>query len=288
MQRPTVAIHGGAGDLARYSATHRLQEAEHVLSQIIDSAYTNLLRGATALDVVEQAVVTMEDSGLFHAGKGSSPTSSGPELDASIMSGADMNAGAVTLVSTVKNPIRLARIVMEKTPHVLVASSAAEQLARNHNLTLVNEEYYVPCDTSAFSQSTGTVGAVARDVTGCFAAATSTGGTLRKATGRIGDSPIIGSGTYARNNVGAVSCTGYGEYFIRVSAAATVIMRMELLGESVGTAAGYVLGQVQSLGGEGGLIAIGPRGDVSMPFNTTGMYRAFIDSHGNRSVKSLA
>jgi len=297
-QKWAVAIHGGAGNLARYKGTGRLEEAERFLNTVIGEIGESLEAGLSAMDAVTDVVVRMEDSGLFHAGKGSSPNSAGyVEQDASIMNGADLSAGAVAQVLVVKNVIKLARVVLEHTPHVLVGGQPADDLARLHDLELVDADYFVPCDeigaaisdTPAPSQTTpsGTVGAVARDKYGNYAAATSTGGTLRKAAGRIGDTPIIGSGTYAKNLVGAVSCTGYGEYFMREVAAYQVTSRMEFLGEAVGAAAGHVMHRIDAMGGEGGLIAVGPRGEISMLFNTTGMYRASIDAWGKKTVAIL-
>ena len=292
---PSIALHGGAGNLARYAGTGRLEEAESVLGHLVDHIYTMLQQGASAVDAVTEAVVRMEETGLFHAGRGSAPTQHGyVELDASIMTGHNLEAGAVALVRRVKNPIKLARHVMEHTSTVLLGGAEADALAELQNFEMVDASYFQPCDMIGgaivghpSSPSTGTVGAVARDTHGNVAAATSTGGTLRKTAGRIGDAPLIGSGTYAKNNVGAVSCTGIGEYFIRNAAAYAVISRMELLGESVGSAAGTVMQHIHDLGGEGGLIAIGPRGEVSMPFNTSGMYRASIDAWGKRMVGVL-
>ena len=292
---PSIALHGGAGNLARYAGTGRLEEAESVLGHLVDHIYTMLQQGASAADAVTEAVVRMEDTGLFHAGRGSAPNQHDyVELDASIMTGHNLEAGAVALVRRVKNPIKLARYVMEHTSTVLLGGAEADALAELQNFEMVDASYFQPCDMIGgaivghpSSPSTGTVGAVARDTHGNVAAATSTGGTLRKTAGRIGDAPLIGSGTYAKNNVGAVSCTGIGEYFIRNAAAYAVISRMELLGESVGSAAGTVMQHIHDLGGEGGLIAIGPRGEVSMPFNTSGMYRASIDAWGKRMVGVL-
>lgn len=291
-----IAIHGGAGNLDRYKGTGRLEEADIFLGQTIDTLHQQLLDGMTAVDVVTHAVVLLEDAGYFHAGKGSSVATSGiVEMDASIMDGTNAAAGAVAAVTGIKNPVLLARHVMMDTPHVLLVGSGAERIGREFNLEEVSAEYFVPCDVAATNvfgvtnteRNHGTVGAVARDAQGNVAAATSTGGTLHKVSGRVGDTPIIGAGTFARNTVGAVSCTGYGEYFIRTAAAATVIQRMELLGESVGAAAGFVMSHIESLGGSGGLIAIGPRGEVTLPYNTPGMYRASIDAWGRRTVGVL-
>lgn len=288
----SIAIHGGAGNLDKYIGTGRLEEAEHFLHNTIDQLHQQLQTGATAVDVVTSAVVMLEDAGFFHAGKGSSPTLGGcVEMDASIMEGATANAGAIAMVSHVKNPILLARRIMEDASEVMMVGKAADELAVHYGVETVPPEYFIPCDAAAVetttSGNTGTVGAVALDRYGTMAAATSTGGTLHKKSGRVGDTPIIGSGTYARNNVGAVSCTGYGEYFIRTSAASTIIHRVEFLGEHIGAAAGYALSKVAELGGSGGVIAIGPRGEVALPFNTPGMYRAAIDAVGRRIVGIL-
>ncbi len=292
--QPAIAIHGGAGNLARYAGTGRIEEAETFLSTLIDHLHAMLVKGASAVDAVTDAVVQLEDAGLFHAGKGSSPGSKGyVELDASIMEGRFGEAGAIAMVRNVKNPIQLARVIMDRTPLVMLAGPEAEELAAEHGLPLVGPDYFVPCTQvgAAISDEQdsrrGTVGAVARDARGTFAAATSTGGVLNKIAGRIGDAPIIGAGTFARNGVGAVSCTGVGEYFIRQAAAYQVIARMELLGESVGAAAGTVMQRINDDHGNGGIIALGPRGEVAMPFNTTGMYRAAIDAWGKRTVGVL-
>ncbi len=293
-QRPAIAVHGGAGNLARYRGTGRIEEAQAFLETLIDELHAMLADGVSSIDAVTEAVVRLEDIGFFHAGRGSSPNSKGEvELDASIMSGESLQAGGVALVQNIKNPIRLARHVMADTPHVLLSGPEATALARTHDLAFVESDYFVPCDMIGGAiigpegPTTGTVGAVARDVHGHMAAATSTGGTLRKPAGRIGDTPIIGAGTYAKDMVGAVSSTGVGEYFMRHVAAYQVIARMEMLGESVGAATGTVMQQIDDDKGEGGLIAIGPRGEVSMPFNTSGMYRAAIDAWGKREVGVL-
>lgn len=292
--QPAIAIHGGAGNLARYAGTGRIEEAQALLSTLIDNLHSMIVKGASAVDTVTEAVTWLEDAGLFHAGKGSSPGTKGyVELDASIMEGRFGEAGAIAMVRNVKNPIQLARVIMDRTPLVMLAGPEAEELAAEHGLPLVGPDYFVPCTRvgAAIADESdarrGTVGAVARDVHGTFAAATSTGGVLNKITGRIGDAPIIGAGTFARNGVGAVSCTGVGEYFIRQAAAYQVIARMELLGESVGAAAGTVMQRINDDHGNGGIIALGPRGEVAMPFNTTGMYRAAIDAWGKRTVGVL-
>lgn len=285
---PTIAIHGGAGNLEKYRNTGRLEEAEVFLARLIDGLYRDAMNGMSAIDLVTKAVVMLEDCGFFHAGRGSSPNSQGViEMDASIMRGDTQQAAGVIAVSAVKNPILLARHIMENTPHVLVHGAAAEELATSANLEHVGASYFVPCDEiggAIDARAQGTVGAVVRDVRGMMAAATSTGGVLRKAAGRVGDSPIIGAGTFARNLVGAVSCTGIGEFFIRSAAASQIISRIELLGETATASAGHILESVQRMGGEGGIIAIGQRGECAMLFNTQGMYRAAIDSRGERTV----
>jgi len=288
---PSIALHGGAGNLARYKGSGRLEAAEAYLNKVIDDAHAAAANGASALDVVESIVVQLEDVGLFHAGKGSSPNTKGvTELDASIMDGATLQCGAVIGVTTLKNPIIAARSVMQHDSLAILFSAEAESFAREHGVDVIDASYFVPCDEIGAALNTdsteqhGTVGAVARDIYGNYAAATSTGGVLRKTAGRVGDSPIIGAGTYAENNIAAISCTGIGEYFVRVAAAYQVIARMDLLGESVGAATGVVMHKIAQLGGTGGMIAIGQRGEVAMPFNTSGMYRAAIDAWGKRTV----
>lgn len=293
MRPLTIALHGGAGNLARYHGTGRLEEAESFLSTLIDELYAMLEGGEAALDVVTHACVRMEDSALFHAGRGSSPNTRGyVECDASIMDGRDRSAGAIAAARSIRNPILAARLVMEQTSHVLFVAEEADRLATEYGLAIVEPSYYIPCDTAAIAANTdtgrsGTVGAVALDLHGNTAAATTTGGTLRKTAGRVGDTPIVGAGTYALNTVGAVSCTGVGEYFIRTAAAHTIVSRMQLLGETVGAASGIVMSDIESLGGNGGIIAIDDRGGVAMPFNTSGMYRAMRTSRGERLVAAL-
>jgi L-asparaginase / beta-aspartyl-peptidase len=284
------AAHGGAGDLARYQGTGRLEEAQEFFSSLIADVHTRLDRGDTALDVITHAVVLMEDSGLFHAGRGSSPTTAGaPELDASIMEGSTRNAGAIACVRSVKNPILAARHVMEHTPQVLLVGEEADLLARNAGLEIVAPDYFVPCDIAAIRTDprSGTVGAVALDVHGTLAAATSTGGTLRKRAGRVGDAPIIGAGTWADTEC-AVSCTGIGEYFLRTVSAHTVSVHVRYGMRALQDAADLALEEVVSLGGSGGLVAVHRDGSVAMPYNTSGMYRASIDGTGAVRIGVLA
>jgi len=289
-----IVLHGGAGDLARYATTSRLDDARVLLQEIVDTSYSMLEKGASALDVITDAVMAMEDSGYFHAGRGSSPTTNGSvEMDASVMNGRQAAAGAVASVRNLKNPILAARAVMEQTPHVLLVGAEAEFFATTLKHETVEPPWFVPCDVSATAwevpptTTMGTVGAVALDKTGNLCAATSTGGTLNKRAGRVGDSPIIGAGTYAMDNVAAVSCTGVGEYFIREVAAYQLCARMQFVGESVHTAAGVVMSRIHEAGGSGGLIAIDSRGTITMPYSTSGMYRAGRNSMGFRQVACL-
>lgn len=284
-----IAIHGGAGNLARYAGTGRLEQAEEMLHNLIRTLHQQLIGGSPALDIAHHAVVAMEDCGLFHAGKGSSPNSkSFVELDASIMHGRHRTAGSIAAATSIKNPITTARYVMEQTQHVLIVGAEADLLAEVSGSENVGLDYFVPCDeVGAALPSMGTVGAVVLDQYGDVVAATSTGGTLRKRAGRVGDAPIIGAGTYAVNNVGGISCTGVGEYFLRTSAASRVIARMELLGESVGTASGSILSEITDMGGSGGMIVIDQRGTVAMPYSTSGMYRASVDAAGRVVVGCL-
>lgn len=284
-----IAVHGGAGDLARYIGTGRLEEATAFLQTQIRLWHGMLRDGASALDVACESVRALEDVGYFHAGKGSSPNSKGyVELDASIMCASDQRAGSIAAVRTPKNPIDAARYVMEHTQQVLMVGEEADILIADAGFQTVDASYFVPCDVAgAGSSSTGTVGAVVLDQRGEIVAATSTGGTLRKRAGRVGDAPIIGAGTFAINGVGGVSCTGIGEYFIRTSAASRILARVDYLGENITTAAGTILTEIIRLGGSGGMIAVDHRGTVAMPYSTTGMYRAAVDSSGKVTVGCL-
>ncbi len=284
-----LALHGGAGNLARYAGTGRLELAEEMLNNLVRTLHQGLIGGSSALDVATLAVMAMEDSGLFHAGKGSSPNSKGyVELDASIMNGRERTAGSIAAATNMKNPIKAARYVMEQTQQVLIVGPEADLLTRASGSEIVAPDYFVPCDEVGVAlPSMGTVGAVVLDLSGDVVAATSTGGTLRKRAGRVGDAPIIGAGTYAVNNVGGVSCTGVGEYFLRTSAASRVIARMDLLGESPGAASGSILSEITEMGGSGGMIVIDHRGTVAMPYSTQGMYRASIDARGTIVVGCL-
>jgi beta-aspartyl-peptidase (threonine type) len=283
-----IAIHGGAGVLAR-----REGDVEHVaerdaLRRIRDDAWHQLTLGASALDVVEAAVVALEECPLFNAGKGAVLGVNGNvELDAAIMDGATREAGAVAVVDRIKNPIRAARKVLG-SPHVLLAAHGAHDLAREHGLELVDPSWFVTEKRLAqwrarFEEGGGTVGAVATDDHGHVAAATSTGGMLGKAPGRIGDSPVIGAGTYAWDRTCAVSGTGDGEFFLRLCLAHRVSTEVEH-GASLEDAVTRAVAELEALGGEGGLIATDPSGAVAHAFHASGMYRAWRDTHGDEGV----
>jgi len=288
--RFAIAIHGGAGTILKSSMTPE-QDALYrtKLAEAVEIGYAILEKGGTSLDAVEAVVQRLEDDSLFNAGKGSVFNSDGKvELDASIMDGNTLKAGAVAGVHHVKNPIRLARTVMEKSEHVFFIGDGAEKFAQEHGLELVDESYFF---TEARWQSLqkakakesltekekhGTVGAVALDQHGNLAAATSTGGMTNKKFGRIGDSPIIGAGTYADNETCAISATGHGEYFIRAVVAHDIASLIRYKRLSIQAAAEeVVMNKLAKLGGTGGIIAIDRNANIAMPFNTDGMYRAY-------------
>jgi beta-aspartyl-peptidase (threonine type) len=282
--RPVIAIHGGAGVMRRDKPG---EQQRAVLKRALEAAYEQ----KSALDAVTAAVVVLEDSPLFNAGRGSCFNADGEiEMDASVMEGEQLRAGAVAAVRRIRNPVLAARAVMEATRHVLLAGSGAERFAERQGLTLENPEYFhTALRRAALARNLknhhGTVGAVALDRDGNLAAATSTGGYTGKLPGRIGDSPVIGAGTYADNRACAVSGTGLGEAFIRAAVAYDVAARMRYRKDSLGKAAAAALANVARLGGDGGLIAVDRRGNVAMPFNSEGMYRASIDRHGKTSVE---
>ena len=285
--KPVIAIHGGAGVLRAEKPGARHRQA---LEQALEAGYEVLCREGTSLDAVAAAVVVLEDSPLFNAGRGSSFNADGEiEMDASIMEGAALRAGAVAAVRRIRNPILAARAVMEASRHVLLAGAGAERFARQQGLKLEAPEYFHTAHRLAALKRNvknyhGTVGAVALDAAGNLAAATSTGGYTGKLPGRIGDSPLIGAGTYADNRACAVSGTGLGEAFIRAAVAHDVCARMLYMNVSVGKASRDALRKVANLGGDGGLIAVDRRGNVAMPFNSEGMFRACIDRRGKRTV----
>lgn len=305
MNNFAIAIHGGAGTLVKGMMTPELEakyKADLELAR--NEGYKILEQGGTALDAVERAVKLLEDSPMFNAGKGSVFTAEGShEMDASIMDGKTKNAGAVSLITGIKNPVSLARDVMEQSEHVFLAGEGAMQFAKQLKYKLEDTSYFYDDlrhkqwleikDTDHFQldhskmkdSKFGTVGAVACDQNGDVAAATSTGGMTNKKWGRVGDSPMIGAGTYANNKTCAVSCTGSGEYFIRGVVAYDVSCLMEFKGLSVQEASDEVIQKrVLDIGGDGGLIAIDALGNIAMPFNTEGMYRAFKTSNGEEKI----
>ncbi len=273
-----LIIHGGAG--ARPGTDYTPQSLH--MERLIAEGQKMLLGGRDALDVVSDMVAELEGSGLYVAGKGSAPNLAGAfELDASIMDGKDQRAGAVAAIEGVKHPILAARAVMEDGRHVLLAGPGARDMACSAGLAEITDplSYYSEHVThgSADATSHGTVGAVALDLSGGLAAGTSTGGTFNKLPGRVGDTPLIGAGTWADDHV-AVSCTGVGEAFIRSAAAHDLAARMRYGGRSVTEAANEVLAEVHKCGGDGGLIAVDAQGRIAMPYNSDGMKRAAVSS----------
>ena len=296
-----MVIHGGAGTIERSEMSPDNEKAHRAgLERSLKAGYDILQRGGSSLDAVEAAIRVLEDDPLFNAGKGSVFTHEGTnELDASVMDGRTLKAGAVARLQHIRNPISLARLVMEKSPHVMLDGDGAEAFARSMGITLVDQKYFYTDERWQQLQKEkakispaprkdedkhGTVGAVALDKSGNLAAGTSTGGTTNKMPGRLGDSPIIGAGTYANNLTCAVSCTGDGEYFIRAVVAYNISALMELKGMPLAEAAQAALDKAAKLGGTGGLIAIDKDGNFAMPFNTSGMYRGKVDADGKISV----
>ncbi|MBT3179590.1 MAG: isoaspartyl peptidase/L-asparaginase [Candidatus Marinimicrobia bacterium] len=277
-----IAIHGGAGTITRKNMTAETEAAyRSKLEEALNIGSIILENGGTSLDAVVAAISIMEDSELFNAGKGAVFTNAGTnELDASIMDGSNLLAGAVAGVKTVKNPITAARKVMENTWHVMLSGEGADQFAKEQNLEIVDPSYFYTQRRWDYlkkvqAEKYGTVGCVALDKNGNLAAGTSTGGLTNKRWGRIGDSPIIGAGTYANNKTCAVSGTGEGEFYIRGNVAYDVSAMMEYQNIPVGKAARRVINKLSNLGAEGGVIAMDSFGNISMPFNTEGMYRGF-------------
>lgn len=303
-----LVIHGGAGTILKSQMTPEQEKAyTDGLTEALKKGYDILEKGGTSLDAVEAAVKVLENNPLFNAGKGAVFTNEGKnELDASIMDGKTLAAGAVAGITTVKNPITAARAVMEKSNHVMMAGTGADKFAAQAGLDIVDPSYFyteqrwkalqevkkedslkTELDHSGKKGTSykhinkdskfGTVGAVALDQHGNLAAATSTGGMTNKRFGRVGDSPIIGAGTYANNATCAISCTGWGEFYIRLVMAKTISDMMEFGKMTLKNAADeMVMKRLPALGGDGGLIAVDSKGNIAMPFNTEGMYRGYI------------
>jgi len=315
-----IVIHGGAGTILKKNLTPEKEKAyQDALGNALKSGYEILKNGGSSLDAVETAIVIMEDCPLFNAGKGAVFTNRGKnEMDASIMDGKTLNAGAVSAVRHIRNPIKAARMVMDKSIHVMLTGKGAEEFAKSHHIQFEDSSYFyteqrwnqlqhviksedkqahldhsvddksIPesiDDVGLYDKKFGTVGAVALDQEGNLAAATSTGGMTNKRFGRVGDSPIIGSGTYANNNTCAVSATGHGEYFMRAVVSHDISAIMEYKGVGVKEAAeDVVMNKLVKLEGEGGVIAIDKVGNIATPFNSAGMYRGYIDVDGNMTI----
>ncbi len=310
-------IHGGAGTLEKSQMTPALErEYRAKLTEALTAGYNVIVKNGAALDAVETAIHILEDSPLFNAGKGAVFTAAGTnELDASIMDGSNLMAGAVGDVQHIKNPISLARLVMEKSPHVMLVGEGAETFAKQNGVTFVPQSYFrteqrwqeylqdkandekqkqkqsdkkakaVSVNYVTINDKHGTVGAAALDKMGNLAAGTSTGGLSYKRFGRIGDSPIIGAGTYANNDTCAISATGDGEYFIRLGVARDISALMEYGGKSIEEAAQIAIGKVGKLGGTGGVVGIDKNGNFVEFFNTDGMYRGRVGTDGKMNIQ---
>lgn len=310
-----MVIHGGAGTIEKASMTPEKEQAyTEALTAALQAGYDLLQQGKPSLDAVQAAINVMENSPLFNAGKGAVFTHDGRnELDASIMDGSTLKAGAVAGVTNIRNPVNAARAVMEKSEHVMMAGKGAEEFAAANGCDTVPPSYFFTqerwdqlqraLEKEKTGQNTGfnprdsrisgvtdadkkfgTVGAVALDKSGNLAAGTSTGGMTNKKYGRIGDSPIIGAGTYCNNATAGISCTGWGEYYIREVAANRMSSLMELKKMSITDAAKQVIAEIGKMGGDGGIIGLDKSGKVAMEFNTSGMYRGTIDENGKISI----
>ena len=307
MSKFTIAIHGGAGTISKKSMTPEKEAAYlKALNGALDAGYRILEKKGDALDAVKAAVIELENNVLFNAGKGSVFTNTGThEMDASIMDGKDLSAGAVAAICNVKNPVELAYTVMKKSDHVFLIGKGAEEFAKQNGISFESDEYFYSefrykqllktkkSNETALDHSVdpgdkkfGTVGAVACDVNGNLAAATSTGGMTNKQFGRVGDSPIIGIGTYANNKTCAISCTGHGEPFIKAVAAYDVSCLMEYKGFSLEKAMNkVVMKKLVKIDGEGGMIGVDANGNSSLIFNSKGMYRGMRNSDGKYKVE---
>lgn len=310
-----LVLHGGAGVIERASMTPEREAEYHAkLTEARDAGYAVLERGGSALDAVVATIVILEDSPLFNAGKGAVFTADGTcELDSSIMDGRTQAAGAIAGVKRIKNPITLARAVMEKSVHVMLTGEGAEKFAQQQGFELVANDYFytphrreqleraqqrerekaqsAPKKSAALDDAFdrlaryGTVGCAALDRQGNLAAGTSTGGMTNKRFGRVGDAPIIGAGTYASNATCAVSATGWGEFFIRASVAHDIAAQIEYKGTALAPAAQATMDKVVRLGGDGGVVCIDKDGNIAMPFNTAGMYRGYRLSTGKSAIE---
>ncbi|MEZ5106944.1 MAG: isoaspartyl peptidase/L-asparaginase [Draconibacterium sp.] len=302
-QNYAIVIHGGAGVMSKSKMTEEMQQAYKAkLEEALQSGEKMLMAGAEATDVVVKVINILEDSPLFNAGKGAVFTSEGKnELDASIMEGKNLNAGAVTGVRNIKNPITAAREVMIHSEHVFLSGKGASEFAKKQGLEMVpNKYFYTKSRYESLKQlqmqerareqkdNMGTVGCAVLDKKGNLCAGTSTGGMTNKKYGRIGDSPVIGAGTYANNKTCAVSCTGHGEYYIRLGFARDISALMEYKNLSVEEACREEIRKLSELQGTGGVIAVDAKGNIAMEFNTSGMFRGFIKSDGEKEIAIFA
>ncbi|SKA17258.1 isoaspartyl peptidase/L-asparaginase family protein [Consotaella salsifontis] len=305
---PVLAIHGGAGVILRASMTADMEAAYHEgLRTALQAGHAVLSKGGKALDAVVAAVMALEDDPLFNAGRGAVFNAEGRlEMDAAIMDGSDRRAGAIAGLCGPRNPILAAKAVMEKSDHVFFAGPGAAAFCRSAGLVMEDESYFRTerrwkslqdelerrrtgqADDNDEARKHGTVGAVALDSAGHLAAATSTGGMTAKAEGRVGDSPVIGAGTWAEDNTCAISATGHGEIFIRHAVAHEISSRMRWGGQSLKKAAEGIIAEIAPLGGSGGLIAVDGEGNVSMPFNCSGMYRGVVRGDGSLETAIFA
>ena len=290
-----LVIHGGAGVIEKSKMPAEVQEKyKMALNHALEVGDSVLSNGGTCLDAVEQTIRVLENCPLFNAGKGAVFTNKGVnELDASIMNGSDLNAGAIAGVTDIKNPISAARKVMENSEHVMLSGKGASEFAQQQGLEIIDGSYFYTEDRYKSLQKAieqektdkhGTVGCVALDQYGNLAAGTSTGGMTNKKFGRIGDSPVIGAGTYANNKTCAVSCTGHGEYYIRLGFARDISAMMEYQGKAVQEACQNEIRKLTELNGTGGVIAIDKNGNIAMEFNTSGMFRGYVKSTGEKKV----
>lgn len=297
-----IVIHGGAGVMSKdRMSEEKQQEYKAKLDEAISKGHAILEKGGTAMEAVQRTINILEDSPLFNAGKGAVFNHEGyNELDASIMDGKTLNAGAVAGVTNVKNPINLAYEVMVNSDHVLLSGSGAQEFAKSRNVEMVDTAYFAtPARLESLKRAQnktalldwedkkfGTVGCVALDKDGNIVAGTSTGGMTNKRWNRIGDSPIIGAGTYANNATCGVSSTGWGEYFIRLAVAHDISAQMQYKNASLQEAAeDVIMKKLPELGGDGGIVALDKDGNISMVFNTSGMFRASIDKNGEKLIK---
>lgn len=300
--KAVLVIHGGAGWISRGSISQSMEQAYiNTLKESLLKGRALIKSGGSSLDAVQIAIEHLEDSPLFNAGKGSVFTTNGTnEMDSAIMDGATGNAGAATGIATIKNPIQVARAVLDRSVHVFLSGAGAEEFAIKQGLTQVDSSYFFTqknfdklLEAKASMQDVtqdklGTVGAVALDQSGNLAAGTSTGGMTNKRFGRIGDSPIIGAGTYAENGVCGISATGHGEYFIRYVVAHDIAARIKYANQSIQKASSEVIENLKTNGGLGGVIGLDATGTVVMPFNTKGMFRGYISLDGDPVVALYA